>query len=747
MFIGSHLVRDCFTDKSAQAVPRNDGFNKAFFVHLFMSTVLFLLFLVTPSIAQVEFSHISNISVTANGRELTNSFGGGLNSGQYGTVDINLDNELDLVVFDRSSDKFLTFISSESKYVYSPEYEYQLPTGIQNWVVFADYDCDGKKDIFTYTNLGIRVFKNTSVSQLSWELVEDPIFTQGTSSQVNLAVNSTDIPAIADLDGDDDLDILVFNFASGAVMQFHKNMSMENNGNCNSLEYIRVSQKYGDVEECSCDEFVFDGESCNDGGRVLHAGGKSILAFDQDGDGDLELVIGQEECNDISILENKGNANNPIFDSFSNLFPVTSTPLDLISFPSPFYEDVTFDGHKDIIVAPNLRSNPDGLIDNINSNLLYKNDGSGSFGFDRSNFLQEDMIDLGEFSYPAFVDVDGDSDDDLLIGNRGTWSNGKYASSIKLYTKTPEGFALTNEDYASLSQLNFTYINPSFLDINADGSKDLIFSAVDVNDDPGLFYLLNTSDNSELSFDISQIVTVTENIRAFDDAEMVDIDMDGTLDLLLAKTNGILEYYRNAGTNLSPNYALEDDSYLGLEFSSAMGNLNISIGDINDDDLLDLITTDRSGVARIYKDFRSENSEPISDIIKIDGAVDKLPTILGRITSPTIGQVNGRTLMVFGNIRGGITAFGSTNEGGSSSDQLSLAVFPNPSSINKTVKFNSPNEGVQLEIFGVSGNRLVGPVNLAANFTLNLDLSTYNNGLYFARIRKNKVSKTVKFIL
>lgn len=712
-----------------------------------VSTLGFLLLTVGCSFAQVEFSHISDISVTSNGQELNHPFGGGLNSAQYGTPDLNLDDVPDLVIFDRSSDKLITFISDGSSYTYSPEFEYLLPIGIQNWVVFADYDCDGEKDIFTYTNLGIRVFKNTSGSQLSWELVEDPIFTEGTSSQVNLALNSTDIPAIADVDGDDDLDILVFNFASGGAIQFHKNMSMENNGNCNSLEYVRVSQKYGDLEECSCEEFAFNGEACNDGGRVLHAGGKSILAFDQDGDGDLELVIGQEECNDITIIENKGNTSNPNFNSYSKLFPDTSAPLNLIKFPTPFYEDVTFDGLKDIIISPNMRSNPDGLINNINSNFLYKNDGSGSFNFDRSNFLQEDMIDMGEFSYPVFVDVDGDSDEDLLIGNRGTWINGKYTSSINLYSKTPEGFALTNENYASLSQLNFTYINPSFLDINTDGSKDLVFSAVDTDDDSGLFYLLNTSGNSELSFDINQLVAVTSNIRDFDDAEMVDIDADGTLDLLLAKSNGTLEYYTNTGTNLSPNYVLEEESYLGLEFSSAMGNLNISLGDINGDDLPDLVTTDRSGVARVYLDFRNGNSEPISNLIKTDDAVDKLPTVLGRITSPAIGQVNGRTLMAFGNIRGGVNIIGSTNDGGSSSDLLSLAVFPNPSTINKTVKFNSPNNGVQLEIFGVSGNRLVGPVNLAPNFTLNLDLSTYNNGLYFARIRKNGSSKTLKFVL
>ena len=141
----------------------------------FVTTISFLLFSVGYSFAQVEFSHLTDISVTTNGHMLAHPFGGGLNSAQYGTLDINLDNKLDLVVFDRSSDKLLTFIRIESNYVYSPEYEYLFPTRLQNWVIFADYDCDGKKDLFTYTNLGIRVFKNTSGSQLNWELVEDPI--------------------------------------------------------------------------------------------------------------------------------------------------------------------------------------------------------------------------------------------------------------------------------------------------------------------------------------------------------------------------------------------------------------------------------------------------------------------------------------------------------------------------------------------------------------------------------------------
>ena len=586
-----------------------------------ISLFLFLIFFNSVSaFSQIDFSYNSDIKFIENNKELKFPLAGGLNSAQYGTIDLNLDDIPDLVVFDRSSDKLLTFISTGSEYEYAPLYEHQFPSDIQNWMVLADYNCDGKMDLFTYTNLGVRVFKNISTTVLEWEPADDPIFTQGSSSMVNLSVNSTDIPAIVDLDGDSDLDILVYNFASGGLIEHHKNMAIENNGNCNTLEYVRVSQRYGDFEECTCDEFVFSGESCNSGGRMLHAGGKAILAFDNDNDGDLELVIGQENCTDLDIIENKGNSSEAVFDSFSNFFPEKNATISFDQFPAPFLIDVNFDGLKDIILSPNIRSNPEGLIDNTNSSWLYVNIGSveiPDFQFDKKDFLQEDMIDVGDFSYPVFFDIDGDLDEDLLIGNQGTNKEGAYRASIRLYSKTAEGFVLTDDDFASLSQLNFTYLNPSFVDINKDGKLDLVIHASDENDDSGLFYLLNTSINSISKFEIAQIKAISISVGTFDDAELFDVNSDGILDLLLGKSNGKLEYYINTGTNLSPNFTLENDAYLGLEFSGTNSNLNITVADIDGDNLVDLITTDRSGAMKVYLNFTNSPEEPLINLLKI----------------------------------------------------------------------------------------------------------------------------------
>jgi hypothetical protein len=81
-----------------------------------MKTIWLTLFLTLSLFAQAQFTYKldQSIVVEADGKTLTLPWAGGLNSVQVNTMDLNDDDNQDLVLFDRTTNKILTFLN-ESK--------------------------------------------------------------------------------------------------------------------------------------------------------------------------------------------------------------------------------------------------------------------------------------------------------------------------------------------------------------------------------------------------------------------------------------------------------------------------------------------------------------------------------------------------------------------------------------------------------------------------------------------------------
>ncbi|MFY0626088.1 MAG: T9SS type A sorting domain-containing protein [Reichenbachiella sp.] len=697
---------------------------------------IFLLFLVFSLPVKAQFQlEFSFPEYTRNGVNYARAFNGGLNSPQYQDLDFDFDGDLDLVVFERSSDMILCFENKGDDYVFKPIFSSFFPQDIQHWMVLADYDCDGKNDLFTYSTSGVRVFQNVSTNNtLAWELIADPLLTEGLSGPVNILFNPSDIPSIEDQDQDGDLDFLFFNFTDGDHIEFHKNISIEQTGSC-GLELVRESLQYGEIDVCECDEFSFQGESCHDRSKTLHVAGKALLSYDHLSNSALDLVISQEECPNLSFLSNSGNPKDPIFESSTNTFPTFSGPIEMPTFPAAYYLDVTFDGQKDLIVAQNVRENHHNSVDFKNSSLLFSNHGENEF-VSNGPFLQDEMIDVGAIVYPSFADINGDGVDDLVLSNE--------EGNLTCFLQTAYGFEFYSEDLFNFSYLGFVELKVQFIELNDDDKMDM---AIGVHTHIGhvnfFYYFLNKSENGGIEIDINDPQSFNYTLDRTDDFFLHDMDNDGSIDLLVANVFGELNYYRNEG--MGYNFVLATMNVLETEQTAENSNLSISLGDLNSDGKSDLITTRRNGITGVYFDFPTNTTEFQEDLIYYESNYENETTHFGRKSKPAVGHYFGNQVITIGTLQGGIFMLNTRQV--SNESEVFLDAFPNPS-INNTINFKLSEGMGQLQILDLSGRPVSSAFEVGYNSMLTLDLSFLTPGLYIASVltQGNSVSQRIKII-
>ncbi len=192
----------------------------------------FLIILVTFSIvgeSQVVLEPIQDVVVTDGEIQYPQPWSGGLNAAQYNKADLDGDGSEELIIYDRSARIYQIYRAENQSYVPANELCVLLPEIPDGWVLFVDYDYDGKKDIFSNGDRGIVVFRNISLDNqpAEWQKVADPLLTTGFTGKINLIANAADVPAITDIDSDGDIDILVYNFAIGGYIRYNKNLSQE----------------------------------------------------------------------------------------------------------------------------------------------------------------------------------------------------------------------------------------------------------------------------------------------------------------------------------------------------------------------------------------------------------------------------------------------------------------------------------------------------------------------------------------
>lgn len=539
-------------------------------------------FLILNATAQPYFTRHDSIPVTVSSNTLKFPWAGGLNSCQFSQIDLNNDAVKDLFVFDRMGSKITTFTNNGTAgvidYSIAPQFreafinQHDTRGKMHDWIFLEDYNMDGKNDIFTYNNGSMAVYRNTSTpDSVAFQLMANPLKSDFGNAVLSIYFSPVDFPAITDVDNDGDVDILTFNI-NGSIVEYHQNRSQELYGHSDSLNFQLADECWGNFSESnSTNAVILDtciGQFHNDA-TDRHAGGSTLLAFDVNNNGLKDLVIGDGSFNNLTLLYNDGTLADAHINAQDLSFPEntnSTVPVFINAFPGAFYLDVNNDNANDLIVSPNTTN----ITENFTSVLLYTNSATTTqpdFNLIQNNFLQDNMIEVGEGAYPVFFDVDNNGLQDLLVGNFGYYnSSGLYKSNLSYYqnigTQTQPAFQLITRNYAGIEALQFTNVFPAFGDIDADNVPEMILGE---HNGSLVLFENNASVGQPASFVLSQ--PSYQNIDVGLDAtpQLFDINNDGLLDLIIGERNGNLNYYKNTGTAQSPVFTLETANFGGVD--------------------------------------------------------------------------------------------------------------------------------------------------------------------------------------
>ncbi len=747
-------------------------------------TFLLCIFVLKTGFSQFNFIYDdSTIPVIKGSDTLSLAWAGGMDHPQFSTIDLDFDGVDELVAFEpygHAKGVVTVFkrkiVEGKLTFQYWHKGNELFPSDLRFKMKLVDYDGDGKKDLFTYTPGGIKVYKNigTLTNGIQWQLIVDPILAFDGTLTSNLYASANEIPAYYDVDGDGDVDILAFALGVKRVV-WYKNLSMETYGHADSLIFEIEQPCWGDFVENGSGNGIDLNSTvppCGTSGipqvpnySVRHQGGGSIMAFDVNDDGLADVIIGDNDYNNVTLVVNGGTVpqDNALMDSIDANYPSTDVSIDLPTFVTTYYEDVDMDGVKDLIASTTELSLK--TSENTRGVWFYKNNGTDDlpdFVFQTEGFLQNDMIENGSGSIPLLVDINNDGLIDLLIANDFNYLNdgnlfSPNSSQINYYenvgTPTNPVFKLNKKDWNSFSNSGYpARISPTFGDLDGEGDKDMITGTKNGR----LYYYENSGGTGAMNFSIAQYQLMDNNgdfitVSNYATPELFDLDGDGKLDLIIGQGNGPILFYRNIGTSTSFSFQLENTDLggIGATINKAVPRFT------RHNDTTYMIVGSEDGTLSFFDDIdgniaQGDNFHLISS------------TYLGidtkEVSAPIIGQLrndNSYDLFVGGRL-GGLWSY----RPGDTTFLETIAYDDKESIMPQIAVFPNPNKGdFKLRVTDLKGQkynyRVVDPLGRVLidkkqeyKSEINIRLKNPESGFYFIEVNTfNNQRRVVKKLL
>lgn len=611
--------------------------------------ITLLCFFSNLSFGQFAFERNYEIAVTKNDKTLTRAWEGGLNYPIFSNIDFDNNGNQDLIAFDKSGNRLIVFKNNQLSFE-----PINIPITLDKWVLFRDFNCDNLPDIFTGTAGGIKVYKNNG--NFSFTLETSQLQSDLGSFTSNLSIPNEDIPGITDVDGDGDMDILTFD-NNGIYIEYHKNTSTENTGEC-GLEFRLESSCWGNFSENETTNEITLNQICTRNDMTILGGGEhagsTITTIHSATNKPVDVLIGDISFNNLNYLTNGGSQLTSNIIDVDHNFPNYDNPVTMYLFPYASYADANNDSKKDLLISSN-----NALIGNNKEVLYYKNIGvnQDTFSFQTNTFLIRDMLDFGKGAYPIWVDENQDGLTDILVGNNALNYNGNIKATLSLLrnvgTQTNPSFEVINDDYLDFSENEETYLYPALGDLDKDGDDDLLLGLQN-----GKILYLNNQAGANMPYDFLIASAEFENIDVGNYAAPVlfDVNGDASIDLTVGEQNGSLFYYENQN-NFGYDYSIEVENFGGVSTQNYSNGIFFGYSTpyfFKENEKTHLLVGGESGKTHGYMNI----SEEISSTLQLDFS-DFHNTKDGGYSKPLMGDLNsdGNPELIIGNQCGGLALY------------------------------------------------------------------------------------------
>ncbi len=503
-------------------------------------------------------------------------FLGGFNLPRPHLVDIDGDGDLDLFVQEYSNQVMFfeqVGTATEPRYLWRTDRYKDLEVG--EWYHFADVDADGDFDLLGEQRFSLIRFwqNNGGFDKPEFELVTETLL--DTAGEVVFS-DRQNIPKVGDIDCDGRLDLMLGRL-EGTITRYEAD-GVDDTG---APKFRHVTDNFQDIE--------IIGQVFGNNLPSLH-GANTMALEDIDGDRDLDLFWGDFFEPGLLYIENTGSCTTPSLRSEPEPFPLND-PIATSGYNAPTFGDIDGDVDNDLLVgvlggAYNSNST---TIDNF---LHLEQTAPNSFEVKTRRYIYN--IDLGSETFPSFADLDGDGDQDMLVGNKIQPDDnltGKLFRFENIGTPTEPKFILRGIVPEFTGDYHFA---PAFGDLDNDGDLDILMGTW--RDE--LMLVINEGQVTEPNWTIadSAIVKLTRGRNAT--PTLGDIDDDGDLDLFIGESSGDINFYRNDGGSDGPEFILVDDKYGGID----AGRRSVpTLVDIDTDGDLDLVVGSEAEGLKLYR--------------------------------------------------------------------------------------------------------------------------------------------------